>query len=113
MDYAARKEAERERQAAASRSGRDIGPLPKCVKPRRRAQAELLHNDLLADDWPEVCTPIRKMEGIANRCAGQTFQGQSTAMVWSKRKIVLPTIAGSTCSSAIVVCGGLLEAVRG
>ena len=76
-------------------------------------KAELLHNDLLLEDWPEVCYPIRQMEGIANRCAGQTCNGAPTSMMWGKRKLVLPTIPKSKCGSAVLVCGGLLEAVRG
>lgn len=74
---------------------------------------ELLNNDLLLKDFPEVCHPIRKMGGIANRCKGQTLDGQPTDMDWGKYQIVLPTVDGSAASSAVIECGGLLEAVRG
>lgn len=201
--YDAQKTRAHDRQAEQSRSGRDIGPPPKCKNPRRRAKSEkclrtfcetylkarfplpwsqdhldqlreiqrvvtdgglqaiaaprgdgkttrleagvlwgvltgrhsyavlltataahapkrmhsikqeLLRNDLLLEDWPEVCYPIRAMGGISNRCTGQLSEGVSTSMAWGKRQIVLPTIPGSRCSSAILECAGLLEATRG
>jgi hypothetical protein len=74
---------------------------------------ELLNNELVLADWPEVCFPIRAMGGIANRCRGQTVGGTPTDMTWGRSQIVLPTVAGSQSSAVVLVCGGLLEAVRG
>lgn len=201
--YTAKKERERARNSAASRSGRDVGEIPAVANPARRAAAEghlrtflltyLAHwfpkpfspdqedlideiqhvgdegglkayalprgsgktticegsvlwaalkgrrrfiafigasrdgasesldtlkgeletNDLLAADWPEVCAPIRKLEGIANRCAGQHHQGQRTYIQWSGTTLVLPTIAGSRASGVVICVRGITGRIRG
>lgn len=180
--YANKRERERARNAAASRSGRDVGPLPPVADPERRAaaeasfqvfcetyfpgrfylgwsddhlkvigrleravirgglfalamprgsgktnlcevavlwatvtgrrnfvaligasrgaaaenahaiRAELESNDLLAADFPEVCIPIRRLEGFANRCVGQLCDGERTHIGWGQDEIVLPTV---------------------
>lgn len=73
----------------------------------------LENNDVLAEDFPEVCVPIAKLEGIANRCAGQTHLGERTHITWTQSVIVLPTIAGSVASAAIVQVAGITGRVRG
>lgn len=74
---------------------------------------ELDSNDLLAADFPEVAHPIRSLEGIANRCSGQLFQGERTHIGWTAREIILPTIAGSKASGAIVRVAGITGRIRG
>jgi hypothetical protein len=78
-----------------------------------KIKQELETNELLHEDFPEITLAIRKLERIANRAKGQTYQGQPTRIVWSKDTIVMPTIAGSAASGAVLKCGGLLSAVRG
>ncbi len=56
---------------------------------------ELDSNDLLLADFPEVCYPIQCLEGIANRCAGQLYQGERTHISWTAKEIILPTIPDS------------------
>ena len=70
-------------------------------------------NDLLFEDFPEICYPIRCLEGIVNRCAGQTFKGERTHITWTAREVVLPTIAGSKASGAVLRVAGLLGRIRG
>ncbi len=55
-------------------------------------KAELEHNELLLEDFPEVVYPIHKLEGIHQRAAGQLYQGKQTHIGWTAREIVLPTI---------------------
>jgi hypothetical protein len=55
-------------------------------------KTELEINDLLAADFPEVCVAISKLEGITNRCKGQTYQGERTRMEWTAKTIVLPSL---------------------
>jgi hypothetical protein len=74
---------------------------------------EIETNELLLADFPEVCFPIRCLDGIANRCKGQTYQGQRTRMVWTDSEIVLPTIADSAASGARIRAAGLTSALRG
>lgn len=201
--YDRKREAERDRQAKISRSGRDIGPVPQVVDPKRRAKgekslrffceayfpqrfdlgwsrdhlkviermeeavlrgglfaiamprgsgkttlsecaaiwgllrgarkfvmligasaeaaaslldaikAELECNDYLFEDFPEVCYPIRQLEGRANLCAGQLSQGERTHITYGKKVLVLPTIPGSKASSSILKVSGITGAVRG
>lgn len=74
-------------------------------------------NDLLAEDFPEICYPIRKLEGINNRAAGQTCGGERTRIKITDKHLVLPSIRvgdGWTPSSGVVIKpAGLLAAVRG
>jgi len=87
-------------------------------------KTELENNERLLEDYPEVCYPVRCLEGITNRCAGQTCHGQRTLISWTKNYIILPSVqipdpAGGTnadgspamvvspASSVIVKVGGL------
>jgi hypothetical protein len=55
-------------------------------------KTEIETNDLLAEDFPEVTYPIQRLEGIANRCAGQLYRGERTHIGWTAKELVLPTI---------------------
>ena len=70
-------------------------------------------NDHLAEDFPEVIHPIKCLDGIANRCAGQLYQGERTRITWTSNELVLPTIAGSPASGIIVRVAGITGRVRG
>ena len=76
-------------------------------------KAELEGNDLLLEDFPEVCFPITCLEGIAHRANGQLYKGERTQIGWSAKEIVLPTIPGSSASGAIVKVAGLTGCIRG
>lgn len=53
---------------------------------------ELEFNDLLADDFPEVCFPIRALGGWASRARMQTVNGWNTSIEWAADHIILPSI---------------------
>jgi hypothetical protein len=72
---------------------------------------ELETNDLLLADFPAVCAPIRALDGIANRCKGQLYQGQRTHIGWNDKEIVLPTIPGAASSGVRV--RGITGRIRG
>lgn len=74
---------------------------------------ELDGNDLLLEDFPEAVFPIHCLDGIANRCAGQLHDGERTHIVWTAREIVLPTIAGSRASGAVIRVAGITGRIRG
>ena len=76
-------------------------------------QMELVSNDLLAEDFPEVCHPIGCLNGIANRCSGQLFKGERTHIGWVANEVVLPTIPDSPASGAIIKVGGITGRIRG
>lgn len=67
----------------------------------------------LYDDFPEVCYPIRALEGIAHRCNGQTYLGERTGMKWTADTAILPTIPGSKASGSIIVTKGMTGRMRG
>jgi hypothetical protein len=76
-------------------------------------KTELESNDLLLEDFPAVCYPIHALEGIANRCSGQLYKGDRTQIGWTANEIVLPTIAGSEASGAIIRVAGITGRIRG
>ena len=76
-------------------------------------KTELEGNELVLDDFPEAVYPIRCLAGIANRCAGQLYQGQRTHIGWTAKEIVLPTIPGSKASGAILKVAGMTGRIRG
>jgi hypothetical protein len=94
-------------------------------------KTELDGNDLLLDDFPDVCFPIQCLDGIANRCKGQLYRGERTHIGWTAKDIVLPTIrpAGwpnsdllgdfvgtddsSLTSGAIIKVAGITGRIRG
>ena len=76
-------------------------------------KAELEHNEILAADFPEVCHPIRALEGINNRARGQTCEGERTHIEWNADQITLPWIAGSAAAGACVRVAGITGRIRG
>lgn len=64
---------------------------------------ELSENDILHEMFPEICYPIRSLEGKPQRCASQTCGGKLTYVRWTADKIVLPTIEGSQASGSILM----------
>ena len=86
---------------------------PLAVQLLENVQAELLTNDALAEDFPEVVFPIRALENIANRSAGQLCQGKPTYIKWKRDRVVFATIAGSKSSGAILRAAGLTSGIRG
>jgi len=76
-------------------------------------KTELEVNDHLAEDFPEVIFPIKCLDGIVNRCAGQLYHGERTRITWTSNELVLPTIKGSPASGIIVRVAGITGRVRG
>lgn len=72
---------------------------------------ELESNDWLLADYPEVCYPIVKLEGVNQRRL--LFDGEPVKMTFTKTKIVLPNIPGSIASGSIIGVAGLTGALRG
>ena len=70
-------------------------------------------NDLLRDDFPEICDPIRALDGAPQRAGFQTHDGRRTRINWGSEEIVMPRIAGSQASGAIITARGVDSAIRG
>jgi hypothetical protein len=76
-------------------------------------KSELENNDLIDEDFSEVSGPIRALEGIHQRAAGQLYRGARTHVGWTAKEIVLPTIEGSVASSAVIKVSGITGRIRG
>lgn len=76
-------------------------------------KTELVENDRLAEDYPEICYPFRALEGKPQRCRSQTHGGKLTHIGWRKDTIVFPTIEGSKASGAIIKCKGITGSILG
>ena len=76
-------------------------------------QRELTENDLLAEDFPEIVTPLRHLEGKPQRCNSQTHAGQLTHVVWKKDQLVLPTVEGSAASGGTIIAKGITGSILG
>lgn len=76
-------------------------------------RTEIESNELLDADFPEVCYPISKLEGIVSRANGQTVHGERTRITWTANEIVLPTVKESVSSGIIVRCAGITGRIRG
>lgn len=67
-------------------------------------------------DFPEICHPVRKLEGIPQRAAGQMCGGSPTGIEWKSNVIVMPTVEAEdarACGSIIMSCGLTSSRARG
>lgn len=76
-------------------------------------KTEIETNELLSEDFPETCYPIASLEGISNRCAGQTYHGVRTRITWSAKELVMPTVDVSPASGTVVRVAGITGRIRG
>ena len=76
-------------------------------------KVEFETNERLLEDYPEAVFPIHALERIHNRAKGQLCGGKATRIVWTADEIVLPTIAGSKASGAIIRVAGIESRIRG
>ncbi len=67
----------------------------------------------LLEDYPEICYPIRALDGVMQRAIAQHINGQKTGGRKLSNRIILPTVAGSISSGAIVAGLGLGSSIRG
>lgn len=76
-------------------------------------KAQLETNELLYEDYPEVCYPIRKLDGETRRCMGQRYYGRQTNIDWTNDEIGLPNIPGSRCAGSVIRVAGITGNFRG
>ena len=79
----------------------------------RMVKTQFETNELLLADFPEICYPVKCLEGRNQRCAQQSHNGELTRIQWTAEEIWLPTIAGSKASSGIVAAFGITGALNG
>ena len=80
-------------------------------------KTELMTNDLIQGDFPEVCTPVMHLENKAQRARSQTYDGSPTYITWGQDTVVFPSIKRdgkwSVSSGSIVTARGLTGRIRG
>lgn len=74
-------------------------------------KTELETNDLLLEDFPEVCYPIQCLEGIHQRKL--RYQSKRIYLDFTGKRIVLPTIPGSKAADAVIGVAGITGNLRG
>jgi hypothetical protein len=70
-------------------------------------------NDLLLEDFPAACYPIRALERISQRAKGQTFHGAPTQLEWTADQITLAWIPKASSAGAAVRVAGITGRIRG
>lgn len=79
----------------------------------RMVKTQFETNERLFEDFPEICYPVRRLEGRNQRCAQQSYHGELTRIQWTSEEIWLPAIEGSEASSGIVSAFGITGALNG
>jgi hypothetical protein len=77
----------------------------------RSIQDELAFNDLLAEDFPAACLPVRALGGVSRRTEAQTTGGEPTLLVWTREEVRLAAQAGG--GGAVIRTCGITGAIRG
>lgn len=70
-------------------------------------------NEMFAEDFPEICYPIKALEGINIRTNGQMCMGERTHISWGDEEMVYPTIKGYETSGVILQATGMDARIRG
>lgn len=70
-------------------------------------------NELLKEDYPEVCVPLWDVRTAPQKGLSQHVDGKPTFTQWAGDQVILPTVDGSKSSGAIIATKGLDAAIRG
>ena len=81
-------------------------------------------NDRLLADYPEVCVPVRELQGAPQRAntqratgtrydTGEPYEQAEIAYTWCGNELIFPKVPGSPSAGAILATRGLDAAVRG
>lgn len=74
---------------------------------------ELEMNDLLAEDFPEACLPVRALERITTRAKAQLSGGRATNIVLTPTRLHLATFADGSIRGGIIEATTLRGRLRG
>lgn len=79
----------------------------------RSIKTEYEFNPLLYADFPEICKPIRELQGVSMAAKKQHVEGVPTLIDWTVGSAQLPYVDGSIASGARIGVGGITGAARG
>jgi hypothetical protein len=74
---------------------------------------KIANSDLLLEDFPEVCWPVRCLEGAPQRAARQHVDGVLTKIVWTGDYISIAHVPDSPYGGVKMAYSGLDSAFRG
>jgi hypothetical protein len=83
---------------------------------RIHIRGELTGNELLRQDFPEVCNPFIALEGHGRKCAGQHFNGVATGIKWSDGELVCAEIPASIergNNGSVILVKSITAAMKG
>lgn len=89
-----------------------IGPDENHAADRiKNIKSEIEHNDSLLDDFPSICYPVRRLDGINQRTL--IYHGKNIKIGFSSQRISLPDIEDGDAPGAVMSAVGLTGQVRG
>lgn len=74
---------------------------------------EFENNEILNEDFPHVCYPIRILEGVWKRANLQSYEGRRVKFAITKDLIKFPTIEGYECNGNILQSVSIGKGFRG
>lgn len=76
-------------------------------------KAHFERNELMLEDFPEICVPARDVATAPQRAGAQTVRGRLTNIEWSSESVIFPDVPGSPASGIIVKSRGITSSLRG
>ena len=76
-------------------------------------KSQIETNDLLLEDFPAACFPVRSLDRISQRAKGQTCRGRPTWIEWRNDRVTMPWIEGAPSAGAAVRVAGITGRIRG
>ena len=75
--------------------------------------AEIRYNELLLEDFPEICYPILMTEGNSWLAKHQHLHGKPTHITIRADMLTLPLVEGSKVGGSAIRCASILGRIRG
>lgn len=70
-------------------------------------------NELLLEDYPEICIPVLDVAPSPQRAGSQTVAGELTHIAWCGDTVEFPKVKGSRASGIVVRARGITGTLRG
>ncbi len=88
---------------------------PNAARILQTLQVDLTANEILREDFPEVCAPFAAGEGQALKLRGLHVDGEPLHCAAGRDRLVFPLLQrpGSAADGQVILCRGLTGALRG
>jgi hypothetical protein len=89
-----------------------ISATAKAGKKNLKAIKRLLsRSKAIFEDFPVIAVPLKKINGVAQRGASQTYRGEPTDVEWGSEQITLPMLRDATGRPLDLGCGGVIASI--